>query len=494
MRKNNTRPTVFVVFGATGDLNWRKINPALYNLYLEKYMPKEFAILGSGRTKYTSDELAEKLKDGIDRFSRKGKAEASEWDAFSQNLYYQPADVTNPEDFKALAATLKEITKEWEQEPTLIFYLAVSADFFAVIAENVGKYISPEFGQKVRIVLEKPFGKDLETANELNALLSQNYDEDQIYRIDHYLGKETVQNILAFRFANSILEPIWNRNYIEHVQISVSEDIGIGNRGGYYDTSGALRDMVQNHIFQLLCLVAMESPVSFHADEIRNRKVDVLKSVKAINVDEETVRAQYLGGEIKGEEILSYIDEKGVDDSSSTETYVALKLFINSWRWHGVPFYIRTGKRLKKKDSTITIQFRDVPHQVFPKEANKLWQKNKLVINIQPEMGIILKMQAKRPGLDMMLQDVNMEFNYEDAFTEQTPEAYETLLLDVLTSDQTLFMRADQVEEAWKLLMPVLDNWAEKKSEGMQTYASGSWGPEKADELLKKDGFEWFND
>jgi glucose-6-phosphate 1-dehydrogenase len=347
-----------------------------------------------------------------------------------------------------------------------------------------------------RIVVEKPFGHDLESAKALNKLLRSIFQEKQIYRIDHYLGKETVQNIMAFRFANSVLEPIWSRNYIEHVQISVTEKLGIGDRGDYYDSAGALRDMVQNHVLQLLCLIAMETPINFEADEVRNRKVDVLKAIRRFTPESTrkfAVRGQYSKGWMQGQQVPGYREEAKVDADSDTETFVAMKLFVDNWRWQGVPFYIRTGKRLFQTSSVITIQFRDVPHQVFPAHAMDNWQQNRLVISIQPEMSIRLQLQVKRPGLDMVLNVVDLVFNYKNTYTEAAPEAYETLLLETMMCDQTLFMRSDQVEAAWELLMPVLNSWQSRKKITFPNYSADSWGPEDAEALIASDGFHWFN-
>jgi len=380
-------------------------------------------------------------------------------------------------------------------EPHVVYYLAVAPKFFPVIAENISKNKLADNPDTTRIVIEKPFGHDLESAKSLNNLLHNLFDEKQIYRIDHYLGKETVQNIMAFRFANSILEPIWNRNYIEHVQISVTEQLGVGDRGEYYEGAGALRDMVQNHVLQLLCLVAMEIPINFNADEVRNRKVDVLRAMRKFgseDIRKIAVRGQYSKGWMEGTEVHGYREEADVEPLSNTETFVAIKFFVDNWRWHDVPFYVRTGKRLFQSSSIIAIQFRDVPHVVFPSAATDNWQQNRLIISIQPEMSIRLQLQTKRPGLDMVLNTVDMVFDYAGTYTEETPEAYETLLLDIMTGDQTLFMRADQVEVAWELLMPVLNSWQSKKSINFPNYTADTWGPEIAEALIAQDGFHWF--
>ncbi len=488
-------PTIFVIFGATGDLNFRKLAPALYNLFLDGWLPEEFAMIGTGRTSYTDEAFREKMKEGVNQFSRSGKADDSKWETFSQHLTYQVADIKNAEAFKNFGIKIEALNTQWNAKANVIYYLAVAPDLFPLIAENISKAGLISDTEKTRIVIEKPFGHDLETSKELNKLLSNIFSEKQIYRIDHYLGKETVQNIMAFRFANSILEPLWNRSYIQHVQISVTEQLGVEDRGGYYEGAGALRDMIQNHLLQLVCLIAMEPPVNFDADEVRNRKVDVLRAIRKFDpetVRMSSVRGQYGPGWMEGKQVPGYREEENVAKDSNTETFAAIKFFIDNWRWQGVPFYVRTGKRIHQSSSVISIQFRDVPHFVFPKEAAESWQQNRLVISIQPEMSVRLQVQAKRPGLDMVLNTVDMVFDYKGTYTNQGPEAYETLLLDVMMGDQTLFMRGDQVEEAWGLLMPVLNSWTNKISLNFPNYSADSWGPELAEALIARDGFHWF--
>ena len=490
-----SQSTIFVIFGGTGDLNARKLAPALYNLFLDGWMPQQFSIIGTGRTKLTDEQFRAKLMDDVNQFSRSGKVAKAKWDVFSKNVFYQASDINDFETYKEFGKKIEAHNADWKTKANVIYYLAVSPNFFPIIAENISKAKLAEDPEKTRIVIEKPFGHDLESAKELNEQLANIFNEKQIYRIDHYLGKETVQNIMAFRFANSIMEPLWNRNYIEHVQISVTEQLGVEERGDYYDGAGAMRDMMQNHLLQLLCLVAMESPVNFSADEVRNRKVDVLRAMRRFGPEDirtSAVRGQYASGWMQGKQVPGYREEPKVNPESNTETFAAVKFFIDNWRWQGVPFYLRTGKRLHQSASTITIQFKDVPHLVFPAEATESWQQNRLIISIQPEMSIRLQVQAKRPGIDMVLNAVDMVFDYKGTYTQQAPEAYETFLLDTMLGDQTLFMRGDQVEEGWALIMPILNAWIHKKSLTFPNYSADSWGPESAEALIARDGFTWF--
>jgi glucose-6-phosphate 1-dehydrogenase len=488
-------PAILVIFGAGGDLTWRKLIPAMYNLHVDQWLPDQFAIIGIDRKDMSLEEYQKHLREGIDKFSRRGKAEPKSWDAFNQHLIsYLCADFSDGKTYTELQKTINKLEKDWNAKAHRVFYLAIPPSLVEGITNNLGKVRLAHDKKLSRLVVEKPFGRDLDSASKLNEMLTQNFDECQIYRIDHYLGKETVQNILAFRFANALFEPIWDRRYIDNIQITVAERVGVEHRGGYYDHAGALRDMIQNHLLQLLCLTAMEPPVSFDADEIRNKKVDVLNAIRQIplqQVQHFAVRGQYGDGWLEGDYVSGYRDEPGVDPESHTETFAALKLYVDNWRWQGVPFYLRTGKRLPIKVSEISVQFQPVPHQSFPDSAVIDWQPNSLLIRIQPEEGIQLRFQAKRPGLSMRLSTEDMRFSYMEAFKEEPPEAYENLLVDIIRGDATLFMRADQVEAAWAVIDPILDVWEASPPVDFPNYNAGTWGPEAAETLVARDGRSW---
>jgi len=480
-------PTVMVIAGASGDLTGRKIIPAIYNLFLDHWLPERFRVVGAARTRLSDEEFRRQLRDGVDRFSRRGKTTDEDWERFAGLLSYRKTEYDDP---GAYAALCEEINSGWGQAATKIFYLATPPPLVPEIISQLARAENPPGRKAYRVVVEKPFGRDLETARSLNSMLNQYFDETQIFRMDHYLGKETVQNVLAFRFANSLWEPVWNRSYIDHVQITVSEEIGVGLRGGYFDQAGALRDMIQNHLLQLMCLVAMEPPITFKADEVRNKKVEVLHAVRAISpeqVAECAVRGQYGANPAAGAGAVAYRDEVGVRSDSQTETFAAIRLYIDNWRWQGVPFYLRTGKRLPARTSEVSLQFRPVPHHPFP---DTVIQSNRLAIQIEPQEGILLRTQVKEPGMGMRLKPVELHFTYQEVFHAKSPDAYETLLLDIIRGDAGLFMRSDQVDAAWSVLEPVLNVWAATRAD-FPNYRAGEWGPPEAEALIAGDGRSW---
>ena len=485
--------TLLFIFGGSGDLNFRKLTPALFNLFIDGWMPDKYAIVGVARSEYTDDDYRKHLFEGIQQFSRR-KDQGGQWEGFAKNISYAKMDVSDGSTYGVIADCIKSKEKEFGTAPIVIFYMEVAPQLVPVIEKNLEQIPACRNSKSTRIVVEKPFGHDLKSAHELNLLLSNIFEEEQIYRIDHYLGKETVQNILAFRFANALFEPVWNRNYIDHIQITAAETVGMEGRGDYYEHSGALRDMVQNHILQLLCMIAMETPLSFDANEIRNKKVDVLHAIRKFtrdNVHELAVRGQYSNGWMKGEQVKGYRQEEKVDAKSNVETFAAVKFYIDNWRWENVPFYVRTGKRMDAKTTVVSIMFRPAPVFAFPKEAAETWRSNRITFSIQPESDIRLRFQAKRPGTSMNLNPVNMVFNYADAYDGEEPEAYETLLLDVMEGEATLFMRSDQVEAAWKVIMPIIEAWQSRPPVDFPNYSPGSWGPEDTEALIARDGHNW---
>jgi glucose-6-phosphate 1-dehydrogenase len=493
---SKNQPTIIFIFGGSGDLTYRKLMPALYNLYLDKYLPEKFLIVGIGRTDFTNATFRNHSKKGIEEHSRRKDEVKISWKEFALQVEYMQADLSNDATYKTMLARANKAEKEWNGKANYIFYMSVAPQLAPTIAEKLHKTKLTADCKRSRMVFEKPFGHDLQSAMELNDQLGEMFKEEQIYRIDHYLGKETVQNILALRFANALFEPIWNSHYIDNVQITSAENIGVGDRGGYYEQAGALRDMVQNHILQLLCMVAMEAPVSFDADEIRNKKLDVLMAVRKWKKDEvhlNATRGQYGKGWMEGNQVNAYREEKNVAPNSPVETFAAVKFFVDNWRWKDVPFYVRTGKALHSKSTLITIQFKAAPQYAFPSEAGETWRPNRLMISIQPQMDIRLRFQTKQPGPHMALQPVDMVFSYSDAYGDdhQQPEAYETLLEDVIEGNPTLFMRADQVEAAWNIIQPILDAWQSRPPVDFPNYAPGTWGPEDAEALIAKNGHHW---
>jgi len=490
-KSSQMEPVIIVLFGASGDLSARKVIPALYNLHLDGLLPAQYAIVGVARSALTEETLRGRFRQGVDQYSRRGPAKEQEWAAFAEHLHYIQSSYDEPTLYDRLT---KLGDTGWETPPNIVFYLATPPNLFTIVIDQLGRFSELQGDIRYRIVIEKPFGHDLHSAKALNQRLLQVFEEKQIYRIDHYLGKETVQNILAFRFGNAMWEPIWNRNFIDHVQITVSEKIGIGRRGRYYDSAGALRDMIQNHLMQLLCLIAMEAPTEFTADQIRNKKVDVMHAIRAINkadVPAFAVRGQYGQGWLDGQPAQAYRCEKDVDINSNTETFAALKLFVDNWRWQGVPFYLRTGKCMPGRVSEISLQFRPVPHHPFAHLNTQVFQPNRLVLQIEPNEGVVLRTQAKEPGMGMKLKPVDMSYCYQDVFHQASPDAYETLLVDIMRNDPGLFMRADQVEAAWSVIDPILEVWSENTELNFPNYQAGQWGPPEAESLVAQDRRTW---
>jgi len=488
-------PSVIVVFGADGDLTKRKLIPSLYHLAAGNLLPKEFAVVGLGITPMSTESFRAKLSQDIQEFTN-ASIEPAPWDWLHERLYYVSGDFRDPHAYRLLEDALARVDKAHGTMGNYLYYLATAPTFFAEIVRQLGlrNLTVQQGGSWRRVIIEKPFGHDLDSARALNEELLRVLEETQIYRIDHYLGKETVQNILVFRFANGIFEPIWNRRYIDHVQITVAESLGVEHRGRYYEAAGALRDMVPNHLLQLVSFVAMEPPHSFDADAVRDEKAKVLRAVlplHPLDVLRSYVAGQYGEGEIAGVPVPGYREEPNVSATSNTETFIALKIFIDSWRWADVPFYLRTGKRMPKRVTEVAIQFKRAPFMLFRKTAIERLTPNQLVIRIQPDEGISLSFGAKVPGPTVRMGTVNMDFQYAKYFGSAPSTGYETLLHDCLAGDATLFNRADNVEVGWSVVEPVLDVWKALPPTSFPNYAAGTWGPREADELLERDGRQW---
>ncbi|WP_152051633.1 glucose-6-phosphate dehydrogenase [Tautonia marina] len=491
-------PCAIVLFGSTGDLTHRKLAPALFELALSGELPAGFAVVGFGRRPWSDDQFRENLRETLAK-ENDGRDFDTAWQRFAPHLVFVEGNLDDPASFVKLRERLEEVDRSHETRGNRLFYLAVAPEFFAPIVTQLGDagLIYPGYQEAPwsRVVVEKPFGHDLQSARQLNRELQSVLDERQIYRIDHYLGKETVQNILALRFGNAIFEPIWNRRHIASVQITVAEREGMaGGRGAFYDGAGAIRDMVQNHMMQLLCLVAMEPPVDLSADSVRTEKVKILQTLPRWTpeqVDQHVVRAQYSAGSLQGEDVVGFLQEKGVAPDSTTETFVALRVMLNTWRWAGVPFVLRTGKRLPKRATEIAIEFRNPPTTFFEADTEGSSAVNQLILNIQPKEGTSLGFQAKIPGSRRRLRSVRMDFRYGTAFARPAPEAYQRLLLDVMLGDPTLFTRTDEVEAAWQFITPILDAWNRPDAPPPHSYEAGSWGPEAADTLAADHGIRW---
>ncbi len=473
-----------VIFGASGDLTSRKLIPALYQLHRKGRLKKPVRIVGFSRSKFSHDEWRTSLAESTAEFAGE-HFDAERWETFAQQIYYHPGDISQADDFSSLSRFLDEI--EGSEPSGRVYYLSTAPRFYEQAIEQLGRAGLAEEGESFRrIIIEKPFGTDLASAKELNRCVHQVFSEHQVYRIDHYLGKETVQNLLVLRFGNSIFEPIWNRNYIDHVQITVAEAVDVGSRAGYYDTAGVVRDMVQNHLLQLLMVTAMESPVRYEADAIRNEKVKVLDAIQSLQLEDvgsDTFRGQYRG----------YTSSDGVEPTSHTATFAALKLGIDNWRWQGVPFYLRSGKAMSCRTTQIVIQFHAPPHKLFADSPRDLGEANRLVIQVQPAEGIQLHFQTKVPDAEMRMRQTDLSFNYQREFRGAMPEAYERLLLDALEGDASLFARADEVEAAWRICDPILQAWQQNDRPTLYMYDPGFWGPDECREWMLAQGREWFD-
>ena len=489
-------PCAFVLFGATGDLAHRKVIPAIYQLWRTNLLPAEFSLVAVARRPYTNESFAAEVRASVEKYSRVQPIDEASWAELAKRIVYQQLDFGDDAGFDRLCQKLDELDSTCGTNGNRLFYLATQPSQVTEIVRQIGRVgLDHEMrgGGWRRVVIEKPFGRDLESARQLNHEVSKVLRESQVYRIDHYLGKETVRNLLVFRFGNGIFEPVWNRSFIDHVQITVAESLGVESRGAFYEETGASRDILQNHLLQLMTLVAMEPPTSFHADALRDEKVQVLRAISTPNLESvrsNVIRGQYGPGWVEGEPAAGYRQEPEVDPESETETFVAGCFSIDDWRWSGVPFYLRAGKRLPKRATEIAIQFKDVPLRLFRESAGDP-APNVLAMRIQPDEGIMLRFAAKVPGLGLDVRTVNMDFAYDTSFVVDSPDAYETLILDALLGDASLFTRADEVEAAWSVVTPIIDAWADMPAPDFPNYASGSWGPEAADELLEREGRRW---
>ena len=492
---NKLSNQALVIFGASGDLTYRKLIPAVFDLFMNESLPEGYAILGVSRTDFTDVKFRNRLKKGVKKFAHYKDAKKEKIDEFLSKIFYLSIDTENGEEYSKVKEKLEKLNKSYKLSQNYIFYLSTPPTLYSIIPKFLyGQGLTNQQKGFRRIIIEKPFGHDLQSAIDLNEQLLEFFEESQIYRIDHYLGKETVQNMIVTRFANGIYEPLWNRNYIQHVEITTSESIGVEDRGGYFDEAGSLRDMIQNHLLQVLSLVAMEPPLKITTDDIRYEKLKVLRSLRPFSKNDlkkNVIRGQYTEATVKGKHIIGYRDEKDVDPLSRTETYAAMKIFIDNWRWEGVPFYIRTGKRLPTTVSEVVIHFRPSPQKLFKQEDDSTHSDNQLILRIQPDEGILLKTGMKVPGNGYDVKTVNMDFHYSELNDHYIQSAYERLILDCMQGDNMLYTQGEAVIETWKFVQPVLDYWENDESALLHGYPSGSWGPDIADDLIEGKNSTW---
>ena len=492
---NKTDNQALVIFGASGDLTYRKLIPAVFDLFMNKSLPEGYAVLGVSRSPFTDTQFRKKMKEGIQQFAHYKDAPSEQVDAFLSKLFYLSIDTGKGEEYSEVKVKLDKLNKQFNLGQNYIFYLSTPPSLYTTIPKFLyGHGLTLQQKGFRRIIIEKPFGHDLESAINLNDELLEFFEEDQIYRIDHYLGKETVQNLMVTRFANGIYEPLWNRNFIQHVEITAAESLGVEDRGGYYDHSGALRDMIQNHLLQILSLVAMEPPVKITPEDIRYEKLKVFRSLRPFSEEDlrnNVIRGQYTDATVRGKHYNGYRDEKNVKENSRTETYAAMKIFIDNWRWQGVPFYVRSGKRLPTSVTEVVIHFRSSPQKLFKSSDNAPHSDNQLILRIQPDEGILLKTGMKVPGRGFEVKSVNMDFHYSELNDHYIPSAYERLILDCMTGDNTLYMSSEAAKETWRFVQPVLDYWEHDNDAPLHGYPAGSWGPDVADELIEGSENTW---